>query len=778
MTASYDATCTASTAKKCNKPNWTKDAALGQTDYVYATAHGKPTKITPPAAANGIRPVTDYTYTQYAAYYKNSSGAIIAFVGSAPYYLTRVARCRTTSSCTATSADQLRTDIGYGANNVANNRLPVQSTVRNGSGSLIATTDLKYDDLGNLVWVDGPLSGAVDKTVTRYDALRRVIGTVGPDPDDTGPRLNIGVRTTYDSRGLPAVVDTGNLPGQADSAWTSFAPAQSAVSEFDADHRTTKTSLVAGGTTYAVQQVSYDTLGRVDCRVTRMNPAYFGALPASACSATSDGSFGPDRIVHYVYDNADRVVSVTSGYGRADAITQQAMTYLVGGRLNTLTDGKGNKTTYEYDSYGRLRRNYYPDPTSVGASSSTDFEEYTYDANSRVTSARRRSGDVILTPRDALGRVTLENVPGNAEDVSFTYDNQGRMLTAFFNAGNGISQTYDGLGRLATRTFFTRTLSYQYDLRGRRTRLTHPDGFYVNYAYSNTDDLLSLTDSTGATVATYGYNGLGARTSLSRPNGASTSYVPDAVERLQQLTQDLSGTGSDVTETFTYNPAGQIDTKTSSNDAAYTPVPSPPNSTTTAQFDGQNQVTNFAGGSVADDANANVWTGIGSLAYTYDALGKLRQASGGANAALVDYDPTGMLRRVTVGSTTTEFLYDGADLIAEYNGGGTVLRRFVHGASADEPLVTYEGTGTTNKTWLHADERGSIIAASNASGVAASSVKYTADGESGTPASPFGYTGQLYLPELQLYHYKARMYSPKAGLTKVCAGFVPLLVVA
>jgi RHS repeat-associated protein len=87
----------------------------------------------------------------------------------------------------------------------------------------------------------------------------------------------------------------------------------------------------------------------------------------------------------------------------------------------------------------------------------------------------------------------------------------------------------------------------------------------------------------------------------------------------------------------------------------------------------------------------------------------------------------------------------------------------VHGAGVDEPLVVYEGSGTANKSWLHADERGSIIAASNGSGAAASSVKYTVDGDSGTLASQFGYTGQLYLPELQLYYYKARMYSPKAG---------------
>ncbi|HEV2078763.1 MAG TPA: hypothetical protein VGR19_02535 [Allosphingosinicella sp.] len=35
-------------------------------------------------------------------------------------------------------------------------------------------------------------------------------------------------------------------------------------------------------------------------------------------------------------------------------------------------------------------------------------------------------------------------------------------------------------------------------------------------------------------------------------------------------------------------------------------------------------------------------------------------------------------------------------------------RRYVHGPGVDEPLVTYEGFGTTNRRSLHADERGSI----------------------------------------------------------------------
>jgi RHS repeat-associated protein len=112
--------------------------------------------------------------------------------------------------------------------------------------------------------------------------------------------------------------------------------------------------------------------------------------------------------------------------------------------------------------------------------------------------------------------------------------------------------------------------------------------------------------------------------------------------------------------------------------------------------------------------------------------------------------------------TRTKYLYDGGALVAEYVN-GTMTQRFVHGSAGDEPLVWFQGSGTTNPTFLHADERGSIITASNASGVASTSVKYGPYGESGALAAPFGYTGQLYIPDIQLYYYKARMYAPQAA---------------
>lgn len=112
--------------------------------------------------------------------------------------------------------------------------------------------------------------------------------------------------------------------------------------------------------------------------------------------------------------------------------------------------------------------------------------------------------------------------------------------------------------------------------------------------------------------------------------------------------------------------------------------------------------------------------------------------------------------------TRTKYLYDGPDLVAEYVN-GALAERFVHGAGADEPLVWFQGSGTSSPSFLHADERGSIIAASDATGAVAASVKYGSYGESGALVSPFGYTGQLYMPDLQLYYYKARMYSAQTG---------------
>lgn len=110
--------------------------------------------------------------------------------------------------------------------------------------------------------------------------------------------------------------------------------------------------------------------------------------------------------------------------------------------------------------------------------------------------------------------------------------------------------------------------------------------------------------------------------------------------------------------------------------------------------------------------------------------------------------------------------YDGLGLITELNGSNAVTRRYVHGPGVDEPLVWYEGNGTSDRRWLHADERGSIVAITDGSGAVISGGINSYD-DYGVPAAGnvgrFQYTGQSWLPEVGLYYYKARMYAPSLG---------------
>lgn len=112
------------------------------------------------------------------------------------------------------------------------------------------------------------------------------------------------------------------------------------------------------------------------------------------------------------------------------------------------------------------------------------------------------------------------------------------------------------------------------------------------------------------------------------------------------------------------------------------------------------------------------------------------------------------------GGAVTQLLYDGDSLVAEYNG-ATLVRRYVHGPGIDEPIVWYEGSGTSDRRYLVTDHQGTVIAEN---GAATTRFSYGPYGEPNIWSGPrFGYTGQLALPEISLYHYKARLYDPILG---------------
>ena len=149
----------------------------------------------------------------------------------------------------------------------------------------------------------------------------------------------------------------------------------------------------------------------------------------------------------------------------------------------------------------------------------------------------------------------------------------------------------------------------------------------------------------------------------------------------------------------------------------------------------------------------------------YDGENRLVSATTAGVAGTLTYDPVGRLWQVVKGATNTRFLADGDAVIGEYDSAGNLTNRYVHGSNtaADDPLVWYVGATLTTKRFLHADHLGSIVAVTSG----ASAPTINAYDEYGVPKTGnlgrLQYTGQAWLGELDLYYYKARMYSPVLG---------------
>ncbi|MFZ5616941.1 MAG: RHS repeat domain-containing protein [Pseudomonadota bacterium] len=770
--AFYPASC--SNPRTCNKPDWVKDALGNTTTFTYAATHGGVVTATSPAVGSGT-PQTRYSYAQKQAYFHDSASTYAN--GAATYVLVGTSACPTGAgaNCAGQASEALTTISYYGVSQV-NNLLPIWSERSSGDAAIASKVKFTWDNLGNLSTTDGPLTGTADTTMYFYDNARRQIGAIGPDPDDTGPLLRRAVQTTYSSQGLPATVQQGTATAQTLAALNAMTVLSRASNGYDAYGRPIRLTVMDGSGTdqLSVEQYTYDNAGRLQCAAQRMNPVVYSVLPTSACLQSTVTTNGFDRISQTIYDDAGRTLQVLTGVASTAAQTTATYAYTNNGLISTLIDAKGQKTTYGYDGYDRLYRIRYPHATNVGTSSTQDDEYFTHDGNSNILTYERRGGEtatpgpVFTFTYDALNRATFRDASSSSLDQTFVYDNFGR-LSSSVKDGRTASYVYDALSRVTSEGGQVNGLSvsYQYDAASRRTRITWPGSpsLYVQYDYDLTNAMTTVKENGTTTLATYSYDNLGRRASLTRGNGATTSYGYDAASRLTSLTHDLAGTSQDVTQTFAYNPAGEITSQATSNAAYEWSLGGYFSNDYTAN--GLNQILVSGGLNHAYDARGNT-TGVGAKVFGYNEDNQLTSASGGGLAAsYLYYDPAGRPWRHinSTTSTTTKFLYTGAQLIGEYDGSNALQRRYVPGAGADETLVWYEGNANLNdKRFLAADARGSIVAVTDGTGAATAINTYDAYG---TPATGnlgrFGYTGQMWLADLKLFHYKARSYNTETG---------------
>lgn len=728
----------------CFRPVSFTDGLGRVTEYTYDTA-GRLVSEIAPADANGVRRATYLTY------------------GSSYTAPSEVRVCSLNVNCWISG--EFKTQYTY----FGSTALPLTETRIDTVQGISLTTIYTYDDAGRMLTKDGPLSGSADAEYHRYDILGRKtweISAAGVAGDRIAKRFSY---RNADDKVLS--IETGTLTDP-------YASTMTVTSRVDTSYNATRDpvreAVSSSGTTYAVTDRSFDDQNRTICETARMNLAALPAGGSDACVLGTAGSQGPDRIAKNSYDAASQLLKIQKAYATSLQQDYTTYTYTPNGKQSSAKDANGNFASMSYDGHDRQVRWTFPSKTVIGSVDPSDYEEYGYDAVGNRISLRKRDGSVLSYQYDALNRMTVKVVPERAglstthtRDVYYGYDIRGLQLYARFDGtgGEGITNSYDGFGRPSSSTqamdSVSRTLSYQWNPNSNRTRVTHPDGNYFAFDYDPESRMIIIGRNAPSGLTAYGYNSRGLRASLA--SGSYTYYDYDAVSRLNMLTQDMSGTAYDMSYGFGYNPASQMTTRTTSNDSyVWT---GDVNANRNYAVNGLNQYSSAGPASFSYDANGNL-TGDGSSAYVYDIENRLVSASGATSASL-RYDPLGRLYETAGGSAgTTRFLYDGDELVAEFGSNGNMLRRYVHGSASDDPMAWFEGSSVDSSVakLIKTNHQGSVVALTDWNGNLTHVNSYD---EWGIPAAAntgrFQYTGQAWIPELRMYHYKARIYSPTLG---------------
>ena len=748
------------------RPTSSTDGLGRTTNYSY-NSYGQLTQELAPADASGVRRQTDISYANSAS-------------GISRKTLVRV--CGGTS-CSGNA--ESRTEYNYWGDT----NLPLTVTQKDEATGATRVTTYTYDEAGRPLVIDGPLPGTDDAQYFRYDQYGRKtweIGQLAPN----GRRLTKDFRYRNSDDKVDRVIN-GSVACATDCHTASLTRTTITITDtsFDSRRYPIRERTFRGTTNYGATDRSFLDRGVNECTTMRMNLASLPTPTATAaCTLGTEGTQGPDRITKNSYDSAGQLTKVQKAFGTSVQADYVTYTYTANGKQQYVTDANGNRAQFQYDGHDRLYRWYFPSKTSVGVVNTADYEQYGYDAAGNRTSLRKRDASTLTYSYDGLNRLLVKTVPARANltaaqtrNVYHGYDLMGRQLyTRFDSAGStsdGITNSYNGFGELLTSTLkmgtFSKTLYSSYDGAGRRTQLKHPENtstYTFSYCYdalSRLTDIGQGTSCTTTSLDTFGYDYYGRLVSRAEGAGSSVAYTWDWPGRLTKQTDAFSGGTNNVEWTFGYNDASQLAQETRNNDNyAYGGLLSVDRN---YAVNGLNQYTSAGPASFTYDANGNL-TSDGTNSYVYDIENRLVKATTGSTVTNLTYDPLGRLFQIDKGTsgTTTKFLYDGDALVAEFNSSNAVIQRYVHGsnAAADDPLVWYEGSGLTYKRWLHSDRLGSIVAATHKS-LAGSSPSINSYDEYGIPGSTntgrFQYTGQAWLPELGMYHYKARIYSPTLG---------------
>jgi len=198
------------------------------------------------------------------------------------------------------------------------------------------------------------------------------------------------------------------------------------------------------------------------------------------------------RITTYTRRGDRRLLSTTTPGGSVTTYTRDTPGYV------TAINRNGKTTGYVLDptTKRRLRTNH-PDGS---------HETWTYNPFGQKLTHRLR----------------------NSTSESWAYNTAGLLTTHTDPAGLLTGYTYDSLNRLASETrnlgpSTAHTTTYEYDDRGLVTKITHPDGTFLQHVYDPYGNRLKTLGERGE-LTEWTYDSLGRKLTETDPNGNTTTY--------------------------------------------------------------------------------------------------------------------------------------------------------------------------------------------------------------------------------------------------------------
>lgn len=652
-------------------------------------------------------------------------------------------------------------------------------------------TSFTYDAAGNLLTIDDPVNAT--NMVMTYDPNTDRVATVTDNRgkvssytyDAAGNRL-----TEIDPNNRTTIVTydgSGNMLTRTDRRGKLTTLVPNALGLVDEQH-----DPVGNVHTY-----EYDPLGRLTAHnrpgSTRTEFAY--DVRDRQVELREPGGV----VTKYTYDTAGQRTTVIDPMTRVTSFTYDArgllattsvpgggttvQTYDAGENLVDLQTPRGYHWRFAYDLRGKMTRQIDP---------AGRVTRMSYDASSNLVRMETPDGAVRTTTYDPLDRVDRADY-SDGTFADFSYDASGNILTAV-NEATTQTFTYDDRNDIATfaDSLTGKSIAYSYDENQSLKTISGPASGTSTSTYDDAGRMTGLNDFGGLNT-TFGYDGLDRRSTLSLPNGLATTYTYDPVGRMSGLTTRDAANHVIVTQGLTRNLRGEItaiademgphayghDLRGRVTSATH---PTLPAESYTYDAAG-NRLTSAVGPHAYDETDRIVSAGAsvfehdaagritkrtdlsGVTRYTYDAQGRLRRAdlpSGGYVA--YRYDAYGKKIERDLDGTITRYVYDRHALAAEYDGAGSLLRRYVNGLGLDEPLALVEGSV---RTYLSADQIGSIVALTDAAGGVVGRVTYSAFGQPAfspvVASNPFAFTGRIYDRSTGLYDLRARFYDPTLG---------------